>query len=102
MKWVKSYNPDGTVTYFRSVEECCRVFGIKYHETLTRLIDNAQLHEDGKTFFDYPTKVEIDEIKRKYPNRDIRYITEDRIAVNKGENDDNKMCILRQDHTERC
>lgn len=84
MTWIKSYNPDGTVTYFRSKEECCKVFGIKYHETLTRLIENAQLHEDGKTFFDYPTKQEIEEIKAKYHDRDLQNITEERIPVSKG------------------
>ena len=83
MKWVKSINPDGTCTYFKSIEECCRVFGIKYHETLVRLIEKAQLHEDGKTFFDYATKVEIEEIRKKYPGRDIRYLTEERITAQK-------------------
>lgn len=66
MRWVKSYNPDGTSSYFRSVEECCKVFGIKYHQTLIRLIENGQLAEDGKTFFDYPTDYEVKVLEKKY------------------------------------
>ena len=66
MRWVKSYNPDGTSSYFRSVEECCKVFGIKYHQTLIRLIENGQLAEDGKTFFDYPTDYEVKVLERRY------------------------------------
>ena len=85
MTWIKSYNPDGTVTYFRSKEECCKVFGIKYHETLTRLIENAQLHEDGKTFFDYPTRQEVEELIAKYHDRDLQYITEESRPVQEKE-----------------
>lgn len=62
-KWVKSYNPDGTVTYYRSLEDCCRIYGIKYHEVLTRMIDEAQLAKDGRTFFDYPSNEEIKLLK---------------------------------------
>jgi len=95
--WVKSYNPDGTCTYFRSIEECCKVFGIKYHQTLVRLIDNAQLADDGKTFFDYPTKQEVEMLERLFKDGEgsIQSMTEDRIQVTNRRNDNGDMRKLR-------
>lgn len=65
-RWVKSINPDGSCTYFKSLEECCRVFGIRYHETLVRMIEKGQLADDGRTFFDYPLDKEVEWLERKY------------------------------------
>ena len=83
MTWVKSYNPDGTTTYFRSIEDCCRVFGIKYHQTLVRLIENGQLADDGKTFFDYPTKQEVRSLEKMFAKSrgQLQSITEDRLRI---------------------
>ncbi len=78
MKWVKSYNPDGTCTYFRSIEDCCKVYGIKYHNTLVRLIDTAGLAPDGRTFFDYPSKWELKELERKYGSKGDEDYEDDR------------------------
>ena len=83
MTWVKSFNPDHTVTYFRSIEECCKVFNIKYHQTLVRLVEKGQLAEDGKTFFDYPTKQEIRIIERMLERTQghMLSITEDSLKI---------------------
>jgi len=59
---VKAMKPDGTTEYFLSLEDCCAAYGIKYHKALTKLINEAGLAPDGRTFFDYPTDFEAKEL----------------------------------------
>lgn len=59
---VKALLIDGTAAYYASLTECCQEYGIRYEQSLKQLIDNGGLAPDGKTFFDYPTEVEMKEI----------------------------------------
>lgn len=61
---VKALHPGGGVSYYASLSECCRDYGIRYEESLKNLVENAGLAPDGKTFFDYPTKQEIEDINK--------------------------------------
>lgn len=61
-KVVKAIRSDGTIEYYASLTECCQEYGIRYEQSLKQLIDNGGLAPDGKTFFDYPTEVEMKEI----------------------------------------
>ena len=60
---VKALLIDGSSIYYSSLSECCRDFGIRYEESLKKLIEEAGVAPDGKTFFDYPTKSELEDIK---------------------------------------
>ena len=60
---VKAMFIDGTSVYYASLADCCEDYGIRYKENLKQLIEEAGLAPDGKTFFDYPTKQELEEIR---------------------------------------
>ena len=59
---VKAIRNDGAIEYYASLTECCQEYGIRYEYSLTQLIETGGLAPDGKTFFDYPTDVELKEI----------------------------------------
>ena len=69
-QWIKAMTTDGEVEYFSSLEECCQFYGIRYHHALTKLINEAGLAPDGKTFFDYPTDQEIQELNKGHRRKD--------------------------------
>jgi len=61
--WVKAIT-GSDVTYFSSLGECCKTFDIRYKELLLKLIDEGGVAPDGRTFFDWPTDYEIEQLER--------------------------------------
>lgn len=62
---VKTMDSSGNVSYYGSLSACCRDYDIRYEALLVKLIEYGGLAPDGKTFFDYPTTWEIQDIKDK-------------------------------------
>ena len=59
---VKAIEPNGNVAYYGSLADCRKEYGIRYDALLVKLIEQGGLAPDGKTFFDWPTDYELEEI----------------------------------------
>lgn len=57
-------NKSGEAVYYETIAECCKAYGIRYEYVLEKLINEGGLAPDGKTYFDYPSKWELEEIRQ--------------------------------------